>query len=222
MKLLLLLGWLTILVGCAKLPHDIVNQAEAGSADEQFRLGHMYEFGLEAETNTYGIDFQKDEKEAFKWYLMAAEQGYARAQSKIATMFQTGKGVSKNDEKAFEWHLKAAQQGNSNAMYNLGQFYNDGLGVAIDYKEAFNWYEKSAQQGNASAQSYLGNSYYLGVGVPEDYVSSYVWFSMAVKSENKFAADAIKFFESELTKEQLAEGQARATKCFKSNFKDCD
>lgn len=45
---------------------------------------------------------------------------------------------------------------------------------------------------------------------------------MAEKSGNKFAADAIKIFEAELTKEQLAEGQARAAKCYKSNYEDCD
>ena len=45
---------------------------------------------------------------------------------------------------------------------------------------------------------------------------------MAEKSGNKFAADAIKIFEAELTKEQLAEGQARAAKCYTSNYKDCD
>ena len=54
------------------------------------------------------------------------------------------------------------------------------------------------------------------------YVSSYIWVSMAEKSGNKFAADAIKIFEAELTKEQLAEGQARAAKCYKSNYEDCD
>ena len=87
MKLLLLLGWLTILVGCAKLPHEIVERAAAGSAEDQFILGYMHEFGLQADKNSYGIDLPKDAKEAFKWYLMAAEQGYAKAQSAVARMF---------------------------------------------------------------------------------------------------------------------------------------
>ena len=54
------------------------------------------------------------------------------------------------------------------------------------------------------------------------YVSSYVWVSMTEKSGAKFAADAIKIFEAELTKEQLAKGQVRAAKCYKSNYEDCD
>jgi hypothetical protein len=45
---------------------------------------------------------------------------------------------------------------------------------------------------------------------------------MTEKSGNKFAADAIKIFEAELTKEQLAKGQALAAKCYKSNYEDCD
>ena len=56
----------------------------------------------------------------------------------------------------------------------------------------------------------------------EVYVSSYIWVSMTENSGAKFAADAIKIFEAELTKEQLAEGQARAAKCYKSNYEDCD
>jgi hypothetical protein len=45
---------------------------------------------------------------------------------------------------------------------------------------------------------------------------------MVEKFGNKFAADTIKIFEAKLTKEQFAEGQARAAKCYKSNYEGCD
>ncbi len=41
----------------------------------------------------------------------AADQAYAKAQSNLGTMYESGHGIAKDDIKAVEWYQKAADQG---------------------------------------------------------------------------------------------------------------
>jgi len=49
----------------------------------------------------------------------AAEQGNAKAQSRLGRMYATGEGVTSNFPQAVFWFRKAAQQGNALALYDL-------------------------------------------------------------------------------------------------------
>jgi len=64
--------------------------------------------------------------------------------------------------------------------------------------------------------------YYGGRVAPENYISSYAWFSLAKISGDKDAIPALEAVKTIMTKQQIAEGQALAAKCYKSNYKDCD
>jgi len=86
-----------------------------------------------------------------KWEALA-NQGYAKAQSKLGWIYASGTGVPKNDEQAAEWLLKAANQGYAKAQYNLGVMYTKGKGVAKDDKQAVEWFLKAADQDYANAQ----------------------------------------------------------------------
>jgi TPR repeat protein len=88
--------------------------------------------------------------------------------------------------------------------------YEFGEGVPENDAEAVKWYRKAADQGHAKAQSNLGVMYYNGDGVPENHVRAYVWLSMA-KTQGY-----------EKAKKQIAQAQALATKCYESDYKDCD
>ena len=85
-------------------PQWLVEAAEQGKADAQYRLGEMYYDGK-------GVE--KDYKKAFEWYLKAAEQGHEWAQSSIGLMYCLGRGVKLNYTKALEWYLKMAEQGSA-------------------------------------------------------------------------------------------------------------
>ena len=54
---------------------------------------------------------EKDEKEAFKWWSLAAEQGLSEAQFNLGRMYLEGVGVDKDQTKGMEWWEKAAEQG---------------------------------------------------------------------------------------------------------------
>ena len=84
-----------------------------------------------------------NEKEAFKWFKIAAEKGFAAAQSNLGSLYFYGEGVSKNYEKAFEWFKKAAEQGYYLGQHNLAVAYSNGRGVARNFKKAKDLFQKS-------------------------------------------------------------------------------
>jgi TPR repeat protein len=94
--------------------------------------------------------------DAIASYRVAADQGYAAAQSNLGLMYQNGLGVAKDDAQAVSWYRKAADQGYAAAQSSLGLMYQNGLGVARDDAQAVSWYRKAADQGLAAAQSNLG------------------------------------------------------------------
>ena len=123
---------------------------DLGNVEALFKLGDCYEKGL-------GVE--KDLKEAVKWYRMAAEQGYARAQSVLGWYYVNGR-VTIDPKEAIKWYTKAAEQGYTGSpqglvQVELGDCYAKGLGVEKDLKEAVKWYRKAAEQGHAQAKKRL-------------------------------------------------------------------
>jgi TPR repeat protein len=100
--------------------------------------------------------------------------------------------------------------------------YEFGEGVPENDAEAVKWYRKAADQGHAKAQSNLGVMYYNGDGVPENHVRAYVWLSMAKTQGYESAKKAVETVKNLMTKQQIAQAQALATKCYESDYKDCD
>ncbi|MDC1211324.1 sel1 repeat family protein [Porticoccaceae bacterium] len=115
-----------------------------------------------------------------------------------------------------------AEQGVASAQWKLGIMYGNGRGVPENDAEAVKWYRKAADQGHAKPQYNLGNMYYRGDGVPENNIRAYVWWSMAKTQGNADAATNIDILKPQMTPQQIADGQALASKCYESNYKDCD
>ena len=105
---------------------------------------------------------EKNHKESENWYLQAAEQGHARAQSNLGVKYENGDGVKQSYKKAVFWYLKAAEQGYAEAQCNLGWMYQNGLGVDQDNNKAVFCYRKSSDQGHFRAKSKLGWMYEHG------------------------------------------------------------
>jgi len=68
-----------------------------------------------------------------------AEQGHARSQHNLGTMYSKGHGVPQDYAEAIKWYHKAAEQGDADAQFNLGVMYSDGQGVPQDDAEAVRW-----------------------------------------------------------------------------------
>lgn len=93
--------------------------------------------------------------EAKRWYEMAADQGYAKAQNSLDELYYSEKEVFHDCKKALELFRAAAKQGDSDAEYHLGEMYDNGKCVRRNPGEARRWYRKSASHGNEMAKSAL-------------------------------------------------------------------
>src|SRR2546426_8511516 len=62
-----------------------------------------------------------------------ADQGDAKAQSELASMYFYSRGVPQDYAAAVRWARKAADQNDAKAQDGLGYMYYSGQGVAQDY-----------------------------------------------------------------------------------------
>ena len=104
----------------------------------------------------------------------------------------------------------AAEQSDAAAQFDLGRMYAAGRGVPQDAAEAVQWYRLAAEQGHATAQYNLGVAYDIGEGVPQDGVSAHMWLNVAAATGHEDARKARENVAANMTREQIAEAQARA------------
>ncbi len=115
--------------------------ANEGNAIAQHNLGVSY---------YRGEGVAQDEKEAEKWFRLAAEQGHAAAQSSLGLM----KLIGKDYKEALKWIQLSADQGYAPSQVNLGIMHYEGQGVARDYVRAHMWMSLAASQRDANAANY--------------------------------------------------------------------
>jgi TPR repeat protein len=121
---------------------------------EKDDLAAQYHVGLMYDTGQAG---RKDHAEAAKWYRKAADQGFARAQFYLASIYYEDKNLQDYGE-AMKWFRRAADQGTAMAQYTLGIMYAKGQGTAQDFAEAYKWFSLSASLLPASGTSHKQNA----------------------------------------------------------------
>jgi TPR repeat protein len=77
-----------------------------------------------------GRGIAADGQESFKWFLKAAQKGFAQAQYNLGLIYADGLGVLQNEKEAFRWFSLAADQGHAAAKCCLAEMYASGLGVS--------------------------------------------------------------------------------------------
>ena len=153
-------------------------------------------------------------KEAVKWYRLAADQGNLDAQIELGVMYYHGDRVSQDHAEAAKLYRLAADQGDGAAQFNLGLLYANGEGVPQDDVEAAKWYRLAADHGDEYAPKNLGIMYKEGTGVPKDDVMAYMWLNLAAALGDKSAKPDKKIIEKRLTKQQITEGQRLSREWF--------
>lgn len=167
-----------------------------GNVQAQYYLGLSHEYS----------------PEAAKWFQKAAEQGHAKAQYFLYSLYRDGLGVAQNPDLASKWLHKAAAGGSDAAQYSLGVETGDPK-----------WYRLAAAQGHDRAQLELGWLYRDGKGVERDFVRAFMWLSLAAEAGNSTAKEESAFVEKQvLTAQEVKQGRADAQRCKKSGFKHCD
>jgi hypothetical protein len=113
-------------------------RAAQGDAQAQLQLGLRY---------AEGDGVIQNDKEAARWFGLAANQGLAEAQYRYGLALLEGRGVVQDYRAAFGWIEKPALGGNARAQYSLGELYRYGTGTAVDKARAYLWFNLAAAQG---------------------------------------------------------------------------
>jgi len=122
--------------------------AEKGDWAAQLALASAYELG------TKGLP--KNNTEAEKWYLKAANQGGAEAQIALAEHFRS----LGNKTKAISWYRKAADQRSGDAAEMLWLTYAlGGKDVEKNSHEAKKWFDKAVEWGSTTALDFMAKCY---------------------------------------------------------------
>lgn len=151
---------------------DLIERAKNGDSDAQCQLGLLY---------AKGDDVKQSYEEAFRWFLLSANQGNSRANHFLGICYLEGKGVEQDYSEAVEWFRKAAEQGIAGSQVVMGYCYENGKGVEKDCDEAVNWYRKAADQGHKGGQYALGLCYEGGRGVEQDWSEAVNWYRKAAE-----------------------------------------
>jgi len=182
--------------------------AENGDIEAQFDLSEAYE-------NGDGVP--SDSLKAYKWRLLAAENGHGKALLKLGRYSEKYLKI----EEAEKWFRKAAElgdleakrrleiiyvvgkkevlwatylnaeEGNATAQNVLGSYYEIGHGVPKNLSEAMKWRRISAEQGNPNAQYIVGTYYQKGMGGAKDLEEAVEWFRKAAEQGHSAAQLAL-------------------------------
>lgn len=140
--------------------------AELGDPEAQGNLGAMY---------SMGDVVKRDDEEAMKWYLRAAEQGYAFVQVNLGAQYHSEEKFGK----AYEWFEKAAEAGDARGEFMLGLMYYQGDSLAKNTSRARQYFELAAEKDYVDAQLYLGIIAYN----EKDYAAAVPYFLKAAEQE---------------------------------------
>lgn len=88
-----------------------------------------------------------DYKTAIVLLRALSDQGHAKAQFNLATLYDGGYGVEIDQEKAVKWYQKAALQGHIKAQHLLALSYCLGSGLIQDFKKCAFWANKVKKSG---------------------------------------------------------------------------
>jgi len=137
-----------------------------------------------------------------------AEQGDARAQYQLSSMYFAGQGVAPDIAQAEAWCRKAAEQGDPSAQIHLGWMCLKGTGPTQDETEGVKWIAAAADQGHASAQFSLGFLYHQGWGVSSDPVKAYLYAKLAAENGDQNGAQLLAQLNTVLTSAQKASAES--------------
>ena len=189
--------------------------AEAGSAEAQNNLGHMYEEGLGVSQNY---------QTSMDWYRRAAEQDLPEAQHNVGLLYYNGYGVQANPREGVRWFRQSAEQGLDASEYMMGLAYYEGEGVELDYSEARKWFTKGAKKGYPDSMLMLSFMLLSGDGAKDrlsDAYNSYIWSQLTIRLGQEEGDSVRAIAVLQLEDEQVAEADAMVETCLSNGLDSC-
>lgn len=140
------------------------------SASARYLLGELY-------ANGQGV--ARDDENALRWYLEAAEMGNAAAQYQAGRFLASGRAVAPDPVAAHAWYQRAAGQGDADAQLALGLNYLTGAGVEANPQQGRSWLLRAARQGQAQAQMELARLAEAGGNSVALQAEALIWYELA-------------------------------------------
>ncbi len=146
-------------------------------------------FGARESYAEVSAALEREDPTAVRRLTTLAQVGDARAQLKLAGLYEAGRsGVSRDLSAARRWTLRAARGGDRTAMYNAAVFLMEGDGGPQDMREAGVWFRRAAERGVVDAQYNLGMMYEAGRGLEQNAAEARRWYAAAAKAGDAAAA----------------------------------
>lgn len=127
----------------APVTTEILQAAQDGNADAQFRVGKSLLYAALSDKNKA--------TEALEWLEQAAANGSTEAMVYLGRLYRTGVGALQNYKLSGEWITRAAHRGDAEGMLELGRLYRDGVGFERDPTRAYVWLNRAAAALNSEA-----------------------------------------------------------------------
>ena len=113
--------------------------AQAGNPVAAYFIGNLYYYGRYGTHEVLKVDKPimpwdswtqpvPDYKQAFAWFMKAAEGGYADGMNNVGVLYHFGQGVEADDERSKQWLQEAAAGGVAQAKAALKDFF----GIELD------------------------------------------------------------------------------------------
>ena len=186
--------------------------ANAGIAQAQNNMGHMYEEGLGVAQNyTTALD----------WYRKAADSGLAEAQQNVGLLYFYGYGVAENAREAVRWFQMAADQSLAAGEYMLALASQQGKGTSLDYAKARRLFLSSARKNYGDAQLMYAYMLQAGEGADSMPMSAYVWGKIAEANGVEAAIDVTSLSSILLSDRELERAESIIAQCLTEGLDDC-
>lgn len=134
--------------------------AQEGDVDAQLFLAYSYLYGAN--------NFPSDQKQALKFYSLAAMQGNAVALNNLGSLLFNGSAGIKDITLSIELFQAASDRGDDSATINLAFLYLTEQYLPKNIDLSLSYMRKSADLGNPIAKYMLGMAYLKGVGLPKN------------------------------------------------------
>ncbi len=131
-----------------------------------------------------GIGTKRNQKDALRFYTMAAEKGSAEGMRETGKMYV----AMMQPQYSISWFERAIEaNGDIEAKYYYGKLYMDGKGVEKDVQKGVHYLTMAALNGMAAAQFEMGNAYSKGEGVTQNSEKAFDYYRKAAEQGNRGA-----------------------------------
>lgn len=167
---------------------------------------------------------EEEYEEAFKLFMLAAENGNEDVQEVLGDIY-CGKSdidIPLNYEEALKWYELAAKSGWTYIQEKLdalnkiiaSESYEKGMEKynEKEYEEAFKLFMIAAEKGYVEAQYEIGEAYYYGYGVEENKEEAVKWYKLAADNGSGYAKKKLDALNIRIASESYEKGMEKYDK----------